>query len=80
MTDYLGSDFVGGQVRGPSIESDWSLHSCSCVGVTVRSPSVRVLLLLVNDTLLGRHRVSRGRTRVFTLQLKAVGIVRAEAE
>ena len=25
-------------------------------------------------------RVSRGRTRVFTLQLKAVGIVRAEAE
>ena len=47
------------------IESDWSLRSCSCVWVTVRSPSVQ-FFLLVNDTLLGRHRVSRGRTMVFT--------------
>ena len=44
------------------------------------SPLFGFLLLLVNDTLLGRHRVSRGRTRVFTLQLKVVGIVRAEVE
>ena len=49
-------------------------------GLPSEAPLFGFFLLLVNDTLLGRHRVSRGRTRVFTLQLKVVGIVRAEVE
>ena len=64
------------------LESDWSLHSYSCLveGLPSEAPLFGFFLLLVNDALLGRRRVSRGRTWVFTLQLKVVGIVRAEVE